>query len=276
MRACWALTLGVAVVAAPSLGRADIIDDCVRASSAGQEARKGGKLSDAARKFAQCSQASCPAVVRRDCARWVEEVQLATPTVIFAATDAQGHDRADVRVLLDGGKVLDRLDGRPMSIDPGAHTVRCEAPGGGVASQGLVARVGEKNRLVSMRLEAPAPAKPPPVAKPAGNESHASLAIPLVLGGVSMVALGVAGYFDFSATGDAHSLGNTCGSRCQPGDVDAVETKYRVAAVALGTGVVAAGIALYLFLSSHGTSSRQSTTADSRRPESPSSWWGYP
>src|SRR5215467_3666364 len=155
MRARRALTLVVALTATPSFGRADTIDDCIHASSAGQEAKKSGKLAEAARELALCSQASCPAPVRRDCARWVEEVELATPTVVFAATDAQGRDRGDVRVFVDGAKVLDRLDGRPLSMDPGSHTVRYEGSGGAMASQELVARVGEKNRLVSMLLVAP-------------------------------------------------------------------------------------------------------------------------
>src|ERR1700733_3565339 len=108
MEARWWLAVVVAVAGASATARADTVNECIRASNAGQEARRSGKLGDAALDFAQCSRPSCPGAVRRECARWVEEVELAMPTVVFAATDAQGHDRRDVRVLLRGRQVRER------------------------------------------------------------------------------------------------------------------------------------------------------------------------
>jgi hypothetical protein len=236
---------------ASPVARADTVDACIRASNGGQEERKAGRLADAAQQFASCSRPSCPAAIRRECARWVEEVDLATPTIVFAATNGQGGDRSDVRVFVDGSKVLDRLDGRPVALDPGPHTVRYEGSGGVVSTQEFDARVGEKNRIVSMRLEPPAPPPAPrrDVGAPArGAPSRPVPVLAWALGGVAIVGLGVAGYFDFSAIGDVHALRSTCDPRCLPSDVDAVNTKYRIAGVALGTSVIAAGIAVYLYL----------------------------
>jgi hypothetical protein len=168
---------------------------------------------------------------------------------VFAATDAQGRDRSDVRVLVDGRKLLDRLDGQPLPIEPGAHTLRYESSFGAAANQELVARVGEKNRIVSIRLEPPKPpAAPPPPPPPPERAPRPLPVAPIVLGGVAIAAFGVAAYFDVSAIGDAHALRATCDARCLPSDVDAVNTKYRVAGVALGVSVVAAGVALFLLL----------------------------
>jgi hypothetical protein len=248
MRLRWALALGAAgALASPVARAADAVEACIRASNTGQEQRKAGRLSDAAQQFASCSRASCPAVVRRDCARWAEEVDLMTPTVVFAATDAQGGDRSDLRVFVDGGKVLDRLDGRPMPLDPGAHTIRYEAPGGIVSTREVDVRVGEKNRIVSMRLETPAPPRRE-VVVPAAPPSRPVPVLTWALGGVALVGLGVAGYFDFSAIGDVNSLRGSCNGRCEPSQVDTVDRKYAIAGVALGTSVIAAGIALYLYL----------------------------
>jgi hypothetical protein len=268
MRLRWALALGVAGALASPVARADTVGACIRASNTGQEQRKAGRLSDAAQQFASCSRASCPAVVRRDCARWAEEVDLMMPTVVFAATDAQGGDRSDVRVFVDGVKVLDRLDGRPMPLDPGAHTVRYEAAGGAATTQELDVRVGERNRIVAMRLETAPPRRDLAVTTP----SRPVPVLTWVLGGVALVGLGVAGYFDVSAIGDVNGLRGSCSPRCASSDVNAVDTKYGIAGVALGTSVVAAGIALYLYL----TRAEQTPAAGAMfGVEGPARRWGY-
>jgi hypothetical protein len=71
-----------------------------------------------------------------------------------------------------------------------------------------------------------------------------------VLGGVGIVGLGAALYLDLKANSDASYLHSTCGvdHSCRQDDVDAVQTKYVAAAVSLGVGVVAIGVATYLFL----------------------------
>jgi hypothetical protein len=269
MRLRWALAFGAAAALGSPVARADTVEACIRASNTGQEQRKAGRLSDAAQQFASCSRASCPALVRRDCARWAEEVDLMMPTVVFAATDAQGGDRSDVRVFVDGGKVLDRLDGRPMPLDPGAHTVRYEAANGIVTTREFDVRVGERNRIVSMRLEAPPP--PRDLAVTASSPSRPVPVLTWALGGVAMVGLGVAGYFDFSAIGDVNGLRSSCAPRCPSSDVSAIDTKYGVAGVALGTSVIAAGIALYLYL----TRAEQPPAAGAALVEGPALRWGY-
>jgi hypothetical protein len=251
MRPRWALALAAAGASASPVARADVaradaVEACIRGSTTGQEQRRAGRLSDAAQQFASCSRPSCPAVVRRDCARWTEEVDLMMPTVVFAATDSQGGDRSDVRVFVDGSKVLDRLDGRPMPLDPGAHTVRYEGAGGIVSTREFDARVGEKNRIVAMRLEPPPPRRE--LGAPASAPSRPVPPLAWALGGVAVVGLGVAGYFDASAIGDVNTLRSTCGPRCSSSDVDAIDRKYAIAGVALGTSVIAAGIAIYLYL----------------------------
>jgi hypothetical protein len=176
--------------------------------------------------------------------RWAEEVDVIMPTIVFAAIDAQGGDKSDVRVIVDGRKLLDRLDGRPLPLDPGAHTVRFEGVGVLTATREIAARVGEKNRMVSIRLRA----VPPPGDDRGAAVPRAVPALAWVLGGVAVAGAGVATVFDVSAIHDVDTLRGSCAPRCSPSDVDSINGKYAIAAVALGTSVVLAGVAVFLYL----------------------------
>jgi hypothetical protein len=244
MRLGCALAMAAVGAFASAVARAESVESCISASTTGQEQRAAGHLSDAAQQFASCSNSACPAVVRRECMRWAEEVDVVMPTVVFAATDAQGGDKSDVRVIVDGRKLLDRLDGRPLPLDPGAHTVRFEGVGVLTATREIAARVGEKNRIVSIRLKAaPAPGDGRGAAVP-----RAVPALAWVLGGVAVAGVGGATVFDVSAIHDVNTLRSSCAPRCSPSDVDSIDHKYAIAAVAFGTGVILAGIAVFLYI----------------------------
>jgi hypothetical protein len=55
-------------------------------------------------------------------------VQAAQPSVVFVAR-RNGRDVADVTVTCNNQQLTDRLDGRPMALDPGKQVCRFEAPG---------------------------------------------------------------------------------------------------------------------------------------------------
>src|SRR4029078_1774358 len=87
-------------------------------------------------------------------------------------------------------------------------------------------------------------------------------ALPFVFGGFGVVALGVAGFFQLSATNHRDELYTTCGpSRsCDIGDKDAIEGKVTVARIALGVGVVSLGVAAVLFFTRRGAASARAPT----------------
>jgi hypothetical protein len=71
-----------------------------------------------------------------------------------------------------------------------------------------------------------------------------------VLAGVGVVALGSFGYFGISGHARASDLKDGCGQTktCDPADVDSARSKYLVADVSLGIGVVALGAAAAVWL----------------------------
>ena len=44
-------------------------------------------------------------------------------TLVLGARDPKGNDIDGTRVLLDGAVLVDHLDGKPVPVDPGEHTI---------------------------------------------------------------------------------------------------------------------------------------------------------
>jgi hypothetical protein len=255
-------TLGIAIALgatlAPAAARgAPAVEQCVRASDDGQSQRDAGRYARAAAAFARCSAADCPALVRRDCARWLEDVVALTPTIVPSARDATGKDLAAVRVRVDGTEVARQLDGRPIDIDPGQHLVSFEGPGGETAQEPIVVRAGEKNRIVAVTLGAAASPARAAVPSPPVLEAHGSVpVVPIVVGGAAVVAFGLGLYFGLSARSDLSTIeAEPCATTrtCNPGDVDAVRSKLVVSDVLIGAAAVGAvtSITLYFVMRPH-------------------------
>jgi hypothetical protein len=137
---------------------------CIGADTEGQSLRLAGKLVEARKRLRGCAAASCPAIVREDCLERIEEIGVAQPTVIFEATNGYGHRLVAVRVSIDGIRVADRLDGRPIAVDPGEHVFVFEALGRMSDRMTLVLHEGEQNErhAVVLRTESgDAEARPP-------------------------------------------------------------------------------------------------------------------
>jgi len=250
----------VAILAAPRAASAADATSlaCIRSADEGQSARDQGKLLRARELFAACSARECPAVLRRDCARWAEEAKQATPSVVVVARDANGRDVVDARASIDGQPRQSRLDGTLIELDPGAHVVRVDMANRPPVEVRVVFGSGEKNRTIVLTLanapEAPkappvAPPKPATAPEPPPAPSRGLPAATYVFGAVGLVALGSFGYFGLRGKSDADHLRSTCVPGCDTSDVDAVHTKLLVADVSLGVGLVSLAAATFFALS---------------------------
>jgi hypothetical protein len=168
------IALASALASAAITARADPTkDQCVDADTRAQSLRRDGKLSAAREQLKVCVSQACPQLVRDDCAQRLDEVERAQPTIVFEVHDAAGKDLSAVRVLLDGHAWLERVDGSPVAIDPGAHTFTFQAMGQPPITQPFIIREGDKARRERVVIgtaygpppapaPAPAPAAPPP------------------------------------------------------------------------------------------------------------------
>lgn len=114
------------VVALTSPAAAEVSKEaCLTAHSRGQDAHEQGKLTLARKLFLTCAQAACPALVRDDCARGVDDLARTLPTLTFAARDRSGADLPATTVYVDDILTATRLDdGKAYEVDPGRHVIK--------------------------------------------------------------------------------------------------------------------------------------------------------
>jgi hypothetical protein len=135
---------------------------CIDANVRSQDLRRDGKLSAARDALRACAIQVCPAIVRDDCTKRLDELEKAQPTVIFEVRDEAGNDLVAVSVTMDGQPFAARLGGAPLPVDPGEHTFAFEVPGQPRFEKKLVLREGEQGRRERVTIgSAPEQARPP-------------------------------------------------------------------------------------------------------------------
>jgi len=225
MRSRYAALVFVSALCTATAARADDLAACAAAHGDAQRFRRAGKLRASRERLLFCAGGRCPAMLATDCAGWLEELDRDLPTIVASAKDEAGRELVGVRVSIDGTVSAEALDGRPIPLDPGPHTIRFEAAGGGAVERVIVVKTGERNRDVSVTLAGHSdPGAPYRVAA-------------FVLAGVGVAALAT---FAIAAATGQHQyddLSDTCGTKCDPGTVDEVDTKFLVADIALGVSL---------------------------------------
>ncbi len=233
----------LAVVTLVTFAHAHTRDECVDASTRAQHLRDEQALTSARKELLVCADASCPAVVRRDCSGWLDEVERDLPSLAITLESASGTPPPHARVLIDGAPIADGVQSVP--VDPGAHVVRVEADGHAAVEVAVTAARGAKDLPVRVRLVptpevARMPRAPASVARssplvPLGwavaGVGAASLVLGAVFGGLALDSKSAAAC-DASLACDPELLAR---ARAQA----LVSTVGFVAAVALGaTGIV--------------------------------------
>lgn len=251
-------------------------DSCNDAYVETQRLRRAGHLRSAQQRALVCAQDECSVTVRRDCSAWLEDIVDAMPSVVIEAHDPAGNELLDVKVFSGDQLLAERLDGKALAIDPGAHELRFEY-GGQTETLRLVALEGQAYRRVAVRFSAPLTSEEvttkalpmtaaltakalPMTAAPAprelegtttdGSSGHDPIAwleeterprpIPLasyVFGGVGVASLTSFGILATSAYMTERELRNECGRECDRGSVDSVRERYIMGDVALALGV---------------------------------------
>lgn len=230
---------------------------CAAAFEKAQELQNESKLVEAREQFLACSAEDCPEVVRKECNAALPALESSLPSLVLGARDDKGNDIIDAKVEIDGTVVASRLEGKPLAVNPGPHTLRFSLPNAPAVEKTVVVRVGEKNRVVAVDVKPGAAA-----AKPAENEPDAPDAPSsgpsgkrigaFVLGGLGVVSLGAFAILGVKGKGDLSDLQNGCGKThsCAEADVDAAKTTLIAADVSLGVGIVSLGVATALFVTS--------------------------
>jgi hypothetical protein len=281
-----ALLTATALNAPPAQGADPTTSDCLNASDGSVTLRNAHKLRGARAQLLVCGAASCPADIRNECMKHVEELNSAIPTVVFEAKDAAGNDVLAVKVTMDGEVIAERLEGTPISLDPGSHSFTFESAGQAPITKTLVIRESQKDRRegVTFGAGAPAAAPPPPSApapqaapapQPVGPEApppttdsgdSTKRILGFVIGGVGIAAVGIAIIEQVTALG-RDSDSKTAAASSDPAVQATVHTLHEQAldaqnyALASGiVGAVALGTGAVLIVTSSGSGATAKTT----------------
>lgn len=267
-------TLGAVSLAAPRAAHADAAS-CTQAHASAQREQKAGRLKAASQQFMACgSDETCPDRVRNDCVERYNAVEKLVPTVILSLTDAQGKDVTSAQVYANDALLTSELDGRAIALEPGRHAFRFVLPSGEEVKTDAIVREGEKNRVVTAKMDAPAAdAASAPAAASAGTTEPTEprdTSLPTgfwVASGIGVAAL--ASFTTFAVMGrrkheDLADCSPDCNTSRQD-DYDSLKRNYLIADISLGAAAVSFGVATVLFLTS-GSEERPTETARVLRP----------
>jgi len=223
--------------------------ECLASFDHGQELRNRSRLREARDEFKLCARAACSPPVRKDCSERLEEVMRDMPTLVLGARLSTGVDLPDVALFVDGERVTPEPGGA-VPVDPGLHAVRFERPPYAPQVQEVLARIGEKSRLVLATFPAAyerPEVRPETSTAPARSESSPS-PWAWILGGIGVAALGSFTFFAITGTQKHSQLEDSCKPACSSDEIGQVRTRFIAADVSLGVGLVALGVATYLFV----------------------------
>ncbi|MBX3192087.1 MAG: hypothetical protein KF819_34170 [Labilithrix sp.] len=240
---------GMTLLAGPA--RADDREQCASAADQAQQLRDDGKYRRARDQLLICARDVCPAPIKRDCLDWLTQMESIAPTVVLGARDGT-RDLVDVKVYVDGALITEKLDGRPIPMDLGAHTFKFEWAGQTKEEQ-VVIGAGQKSRNIVTTFGPATPPTPPPTPGPAPDQrGEGSLVPAFVVGGIGILALGSFAIFGISGKSDVSEMEgpgtNACKPKCPEDRVDSARTKLIVADISLGISLVALGVATYMIL----------------------------
>jgi hypothetical protein len=200
---------------------------CVDANAKGQDLRRDGKLTEAREQLRQCSAQACPAMVRDDCTKRLDELEGAQPTIAFEVKDTSGADVSAVKVTVDGQPLTDKLDGTALPVDRGTHVFTFIMAGQPPVTRTFVLTEGEKGRRerIALGVEAsPAPLPAPGANGPSSSSADSSSAGPasssggmgaqkilgLVSGAVGVAGVAVGGVFTAMALSEKNQQTTDC------------------------------------------------------------------
>ena len=243
---------------------------CEAQSRDAQVAREKHAYLSARSLLASCASAECPALIQKDCSRWLDEVDAATPSVVL---EVRGVAAASARVSVDGKPVDRALAGAKIALDPGAHRFVVQAEGREKLDTEMIVFEGEKLRkLVFELVEVPLPRSPPPpplrpappregdrIGPPPPAAPAPGLGAPFwVLTSVAAAGLATGASLFYVGGVQREFLADRCRSLagCTEGDKDALRTRLLVADVAVGVGLASAVAATVVYLVRRSASSR--------------------
>jgi hypothetical protein len=146
----------IVLAAAAPAHAADPVAECIGANERSLDLRMQGRLVDARREAAACTASTCPDVIQQACAKRMNEINGAIPSVVFDVKDGAGRPLPGARVSIDD-KAAAPVGVTAVAIDPGSHTLRFTVAGQSPVERTVVLLEGEKEKRVAVVIGPAAP-----------------------------------------------------------------------------------------------------------------------
>jgi hypothetical protein len=227
--------IAAAILWSPPAQAADpTVADCLAATEASLKSGNEHHLRTERNQLLVCTAATCPADIRKECVRRIEDVNAAMPTILFEAKDAAGNDLSAVKVTMDGERIAERLEGMSLSIDPGLHVFVFETAGQPPVTKRFVIREAQKDRREAIVFGglraagggpqdastggAPTPASQAPFSAPPPEDTKDGLGtqkvVALIAGGLGVAGLAAGSAFGLAAISKKSQAQASCPDLC--------------------------------------------------------------
>jgi hypothetical protein len=201
------------------------VAECLAAShasiKAGDEQRRRAERAE----LLVCARSTCPAAIRQECSRRIDEVNALIPTIVFDVRTAGGQVLSAVKVTMDGEVIAQQLDGGALSVEAGEHTFVFETAGRPPLKVQLAIRESEKARREFIQFDT-SPIRPvdSPRVEVSNSSGSKSGLVPqqvlaIVTAGVGGIGLGLGTGFGLSAMSKKDHAEELCpGESCETAD----------------------------------------------------------
>jgi hypothetical protein len=244
--------------------------ECVVANETAQDLQRAGKLVDARAQLLTCASSACPTAVRLDCADRLQAVEQSLPTVVLVPRDAGGGDAAGATLAIDGVAQSVVLDGTPVGVDPGTHTLTVTLAGRAPAFVRLTLKEGDRVRREIVLKTAGAGAVPGSAEAPSSTfgpgSANMTRRIAWAALGIGAAGMTLGTVFGFLAIGRKVALGKACqGTVCtedQQSNIDALHADAVASNISFAFGLLGLGTGGVLLVAFP-----QNAAAEARRDE---------
>ncbi len=256
---------GTTTPAAPPATGAPDKRACAEAFETAQLLKSVGKLDEALTQAAICAAPSCPKTTTVPCGAWRTEWDALLAELTFEVTDEQGTLTQDATLVVDAKPPFSAVP-KTLRLGPGPHALRFSRAGQPDQTAAVV--LGERQRetvRVSFPRATPASVVPAPAAptRPAAGPARVPLAT-WVFGGIGVAGVATFAGFALAGRADQRALEDTCAPRCSPSQASSAKTKYLVADIGLGVGVLSIVAASYFALRAPSAPATPTATSSSR------------
>ncbi|HWZ89110.1 MAG TPA: hypothetical protein VNW92_09680, partial [Polyangiaceae bacterium] len=195
---------------------------CATGFEQSQLLRQSGKLRASHGELLKCVQSICSRPVQEQCTRWLEDVERLTPSIVVQAT-ADGQDRSDVQVEMDGEVLTGAITGTALDVDPGPHAFTFTCADYPPVKKTFMLREGEKLRSIGVAFETPAKKDHAAASQVQPVELHRPIpALAYALGGVAVLGAGAFTYLGLTGQSRRTDLENRCSPNCTDAELNPV------------------------------------------------------